>query len=81
MGSSPSFFNIEEIVAVKELVTAIHQHAPARIAARDIGVISPYARQCERLRRTLEADFSATLKVGQPPAATIIIIIITTVIL
>eukprot|EP00048_Salpingoeca_helianthica_P004040 m.73131 g.73131 ORF g.73131 m.73131 type:complete len:998 (+) comp13024_c0_seq1:87-3080(+) len=53
--SSPSFFNLEEISLVTSYVTAVLAHRRAGVQPKDIGVISPYARQCERLRRSFHA--------------------------
>ncbi|KAG6877586.1 hypothetical protein C0993_005916 [Termitomyces sp. T159_Od127] len=52
--SSPSFFNIDEILQVKAYVQALRSDRRFRtIADNDIGVISPYNAQCRKIRTAL----------------------------
>lgn len=63
-GDSPSFYNGEEIVAVRKWITRILDCHGTGITASDIGVISPYARQCQKIRHALSAHGLSTVTVG-----------------
>ncbi|KAK7042905.1 hypothetical protein VNI00_008640 [Paramarasmius palmivorus] len=59
--SSPSFFNADEVIAVKSLVNKLnHSFTPAD---HDIGIIAPYHAQVLKIRNSLKA-FADTVKVG-----------------
>ncbi|KAL7884849.1 hypothetical protein AOLI_G00076190 [Acnodon oligacanthus] len=74
--NSPSFFNTSEIVVVvsylKKLLLSQAKKGIAKISPRDIGVITPYRKQVEKLRkaiRTCDKELKAyrsieELKVG-----------------
>uniref|UniRef100_A0A4W3IM21 RNA helicase n=1 Tax=Callorhinchus milii TaxID=7868 RepID=A0A4W3IM21_CALMI len=55
--NSPSFFNVEEIEVVllylHKLLTSQGKKGIARISPREIGVISPYRKQVEKIRRAI----------------------------
>nr|XP_033773425.1 helicase MOV-10 isoform X2 [Geotrypetes seraphini] len=55
--NSPSFFNIEEIEIVltylKQLLSAQGKSGQGRISPKEIGIISPYRKQVEKLRRAI----------------------------
>ncbi|KAF8156821.1 RNA helicase [Crassisporium funariophilum] len=53
--SSPSFFNIDEVLQVKSYVQRLKEDRKFRTADKDIGVIAPYHAQCQKLRNTLRA--------------------------
>ncbi|KAM4562218.1 putative helicase mov-10-B.2 [Odontesthes bonariensis] len=73
--SSPSFFNVAEVEVLMDYVRKLLQSAGkkglAKIAPRDIGIIAPYRKQVQKIRRALEKvgkEFKFkdmnTLKVG-----------------
>uniref|UniRef100_A0A8D0DA04 RNA helicase n=1 Tax=Sander lucioperca TaxID=283035 RepID=A0A8D0DA04_SANLU len=73
--SSPSFFNIAEVEVlmdyVKKLLQTHGKRGLATISPRDIGIIAPYRKQVQKIRKALEKvgkDFKfkdiSTLKVG-----------------
>ncbi|XP_038143312.1 putative helicase mov-10-B.1 [Cyprinodon tularosa] len=73
--NSPSFFNIAEIEVVMEYVKKLLQtqgkKGLAKIAPKDIGIIAPYRKQVQKIRKALEKvgkDLKVTdmgdLKVG-----------------
>ncbi|KAF8156820.1 RNA helicase [Crassisporium funariophilum] len=51
--SSPSFFNIDEVLQVKTYVQKLKEDRKFRTVDSDIGVIAPYHAQCLKLRNTL----------------------------
>eukprot|EP01113_Clastostelium_recurvatum_P027574 TRINITY_DN3329_c0_g1_i2.p1 TRINITY_DN3329_c0_g1~~TRINITY_DN3329_c0_g1_i2.p1 ORF type:complete len:1003 (+),score=212.55 TRINITY_DN3329_c0_g1_i2:117-3125(+) len=59
---SPSWFNAEEALAVRTLVDSAMQER--RLKPGDIGVISPYAKQVEKIRQLLGGVPYAGLQVG-----------------
>ncbi|EDQ84701.1 uncharacterized protein MONBRDRAFT_12543 [Monosiga brevicollis MX1] len=63
-GDSPSFFNLEELVQVCQYVEDLLDHRPAGLRPSDIGVIAPYTKQCQRLRRLFERKGWDRIKVG-----------------
>jgi len=80
-GSSPSYFNIDEVTQVKEYVKRLKDELGTRAYCllsstlicfvsfglsgnEDIGIISPYQGQCQRLRRALKALDSDGIKIG-----------------
>uniref|UniRef100_A0A669F520 RNA helicase n=1 Tax=Oreochromis niloticus TaxID=8128 RepID=A0A669F520_ORENI len=56
--SSPSFFNVAEVEVligyVRKLLQAQGKKGMAKIAPRDIGIIAPYRKQVQKIRRALE---------------------------
>uniref|UniRef100_A0A674EXA2 RNA helicase n=1 Tax=Salmo trutta TaxID=8032 RepID=A0A674EXA2_SALTR len=73
--TSPSFFNVAEIEVLmdylKKLLQGQGKRGLATISPKDIGIIAPYRKQVEKIRKalkTLEKDFKSTsikdLKVG-----------------
>ncbi|KAH9948069.1 P-loop containing nucleoside triphosphate hydrolase protein [Amylocystis lapponica] len=61
--SSPSFFNAHEILQVREYVEKLKSDRDFRVSDADIGIISPYHAQCQRIRRNLQ-PFADGVKVG-----------------
>jgi len=62
--SSPSFFNVEEAVTVLEYVKEITSMRENRVAAKDIGVIAPYRRQVQKIRKKLKEHNFSDVTVG-----------------
>ncbi|KAL2912276.1 hypothetical protein HK105_208267 [Polyrhizophydium stewartii] len=65
-GSSPSWFNVAEIQIVSGLVQQLRdsRHGFKPITNDDIGIISPYNRQCMKLRKVLAAKGFERVNVG-----------------
>lgn len=68
-GHSPSWFNPDEVVEVVKLVHALLQpramgRNAQRLEAKHIGVITPYNKQVQRLRKRLEKAHLSDVKVG-----------------
>ncbi|TFY71299.1 hypothetical protein EVG20_g1692 [Dentipellis fragilis] len=61
--SSPSFFNIEEVLQVKAYVEALRADRTCRITDADIGIIAPYHAQVQKIRKILR-PFADGVKVG-----------------
>ncbi|KAJ7598461.1 P-loop containing nucleoside triphosphate hydrolase protein [Mycena floridula] len=61
--SSPSFFNIDEVIQVKTIIQRLRADKAIRISDNDIGVIAPYHAQCLKLRKSL-SEGAASVKVG-----------------
>uniref|UniRef100_A0AAR2KNG8 RNA helicase n=1 Tax=Pygocentrus nattereri TaxID=42514 RepID=A0AAR2KNG8_PYGNA len=65
--NSPSFFNTSEIVVVvsylKKLLLSQAKKGIAKISPRDIGIITPYRKQVEKLRKAIRTC-DKELKVG-----------------
>jgi helicase MOV-10 len=61
--SSPSFFNIDEILQVKAYVSSLKADRNTRSTDDDIGVISPYYAQCKKIRTALRG-VADEVKVG-----------------
>ncbi|KAJ3568903.1 hypothetical protein NP233_g5406 [Leucocoprinus birnbaumii] len=53
--SSPSFFNIDEVIAVKQYVQQLKANREFRTSDQDIGVITPYHAQCQKIRSALRS--------------------------
>ena len=63
-GNSPSWFNPQEAQEVVNYVDAlVHQSRPP-VAQEDIGVITPYARQAQKIRLALASRNLTDIKVG-----------------
>lgn len=54
-GNSPSWFNVDEIAVVVDYVKALLQTRTNRISVEDIGIISPYRKQVDKLRRAVRS--------------------------
>ncbi|XP_041860415.1 putative helicase mov-10-B.2 [Melanotaenia boesemani] len=56
--SSPSFFNVAEVEVLmgylKKLLQSQGKKGQAKIAPRDIGIIAPYRKQVQKIRKALE---------------------------
>uniref|UniRef100_A0A0P4W405 RNA helicase n=1 Tax=Scylla olivacea TaxID=85551 RepID=A0A0P4W405_SCYOL len=66
-GTSPSFFNAQEVSAVIGWVKKLLDSKSPRIAGKDVGVITPYRRQVEKIRSQLRKVRGAeNVKVGSP---------------
>ena len=52
--SSPSFFNPEEVVTVVDYIKMLLEDSVLEVKEEEIGVISPYRRQCQKIRMKLE---------------------------
>ncbi|KAM4795734.1 putative helicase MOV-10 [Rhinophrynus dorsalis] len=72
-GTSPSFFNVIEIEELLSYVEAMLQtqgkNGLAKISPKDIGIISPYRKQVEKIRQAINIKFKTVaeikdLKVG-----------------
>ncbi|XP_072281879.1 helicase MOV-10 [Pyxicephalus adspersus] len=72
-GNSPSFFNVSEIEVLmsylKSLLETQKKKGIARISPKEIGVISPYRKQVEKIRKAVDKELKAVpevkdLKVG-----------------
>ncbi|KAI0062693.1 P-loop containing nucleoside triphosphate hydrolase protein [Artomyces pyxidatus] len=61
--SSPSFFNVEEVLQVKAYVEALRADRRFRITDSEIGVIAPYHAQCVKIR-TILRPIADGIKVG-----------------
>lgn len=63
---SPSWYNIDELALVNQYVTALTdaKYRGQRPAPKDIGIISPYRKQVEKIRTVLKTDGRPDLKVG-----------------
>ncbi|KAE8623124.1 hypothetical protein XENTR_v10005508 [Xenopus tropicalis] len=72
-GNSPSFFNVNEIeellIYLKALFETQGKKCLAKIAPKEIGIISPYRKQVEKIRQAIKSELYAVpgiaeLKVG-----------------
>ncbi|KAG8870410.1 hypothetical protein FRB97_009799 [Tulasnella sp. 331] len=61
--TSPSFFNIAEASAVGEYVRDLKGHRQLRLMDPEIGVISPYNAQCQKIRAVIRIQHPG-VKVG-----------------
>ncbi|KDR68388.1 hypothetical protein GALMADRAFT_78731 [Galerina marginata CBS 339.88] len=61
--SSPSFFNIDEVLQIKSYVQKLKNDRHFRTTDADIGVIAPYHAQCQKLRKSL-CSIADGVKVG-----------------
>jgi len=53
--NSPSWFNIDEISEVVDYVKALLSNRALSVTPREIGIISPYRKQVQRLRKALQS--------------------------
>ncbi|KAG7167878.1 helicase mov-10-B.2-like [Homarus americanus] len=66
-GTSPSFFNALEVSTVIGYVKKLLDTRSPKVMARDIGIITPYRRQVEKIRNQLRKVHNTNnLKVGSP---------------
>ncbi|XP_069832972.1 RNA helicase Mov10l1 isoform X1 [Dendropsophus ebraccatus] len=63
-GSNPSWFNPSEAVQVMRYSCILAKHVTTSVSARDIGVITPYKKQVEKIRTLLRTVDLADIKVG-----------------
>ncbi|TFK28518.1 RNA helicase [Coprinopsis marcescibilis] len=61
--SSPSFFNVDEVLQVKSYIQKLKSDPHIRTTDHDIGVITPYHAQCQKLRTALR-PVAESVKVG-----------------
>ncbi|KAF5356561.1 hypothetical protein D9758_008259 [Tetrapyrgos nigripes] len=61
--SSPSFFNIDEVTVVKDIIRKLRDDRKFRTSDNDIAVIAPYHAQVLKLRTALRA-VAESVKVG-----------------
>lgn len=61
--SSPSFFNVEETLQVKDYVMQLRADRRFRVSDHDIGIIAPYHAQCRRISKAL-SGVADDIKVG-----------------
>jgi helicase MOV-10 len=63
-GTSPSWFNPHEVLTVIEYVELLVNQSRPRISVDDIGIITPYARQVQKIKLALDAKNFGGIKVG-----------------
>ncbi|XP_078595010.1 putative helicase MOV-10 [Branchiostoma floridae x Branchiostoma japonicum] len=64
-GSSPSFFNVQEVAAVADYVEKLLQkRGGIKVKEDHIGIISPYRRQVQKIRQALKLRRRGEIKVG-----------------
>ncbi|KAG9024583.1 hypothetical protein FRB95_011337 [Tulasnella sp. JGI-2019a] len=61
--SSPSFFNVDEASTVRTYVRELREDGRLRLTDQQIGVISPYNAQCQKIRSVIKHQNPGT-KVG-----------------
>jgi helicase MOV-10 len=63
-GTSPSWFNPHEVLIVVEYVDLLVNQSRPRVSVNDIGIITPYARQVQKIKLALNAKNFDGVKVG-----------------
>ena len=63
-GSSPSWFNPQEAMVVVDYVRKLTRESKPKVAPEDIGIITPYARQVQKIRTALAVSNIENIKVG-----------------
>jgi hypothetical protein len=63
-GNSPSWFNPEEAQQVVEYVNLLMKETRPPLRQEDIGIITPYARQAQKIRLALATQDVRNIKVG-----------------
>ncbi|XP_040279815.1 putative helicase MOV-10 [Bufo bufo] len=72
-GNSPSFFNVHEIEVLvsylRDLLETQGKKGIAKISPKEIGIIAPYRKQVEKIRKAIDKEFRAVtditdLKIG-----------------
>jgi len=61
-GNSPSFFNPQEASIVNAYVKKIMETKKNRVEPKDIGIIAPYRKQVEKIRKALEKQNNPALR-------------------
>ncbi|KAG8925605.1 hypothetical protein FRC01_009928 [Tulasnella sp. 417] len=61
---SPSFFNADEVLEVKDIVEALLSDHSMGWKGKDIGIIAPYGAQRSKIRAILVSSFHRDIKVG-----------------
>jgi len=62
--TSPSFFNVEEIVIVLDYIRQVLDMKENKVLAKEIGVITPYRRQVQKIRSKLKKEGYQEVMVG-----------------
>jgi len=62
--TSPSFFNVEEIVIVLDYIRQVLDMRENKVQAKEIGVITPYRRQVQKIRNKLKKEGYQDVMVG-----------------
>jgi len=62
--TSPSFFNVEEIVIVLDYIRQVLEMKENKVLAKEIGVITPYRRQVQKIRKKLIKEGYQDVMVG-----------------
>jgi len=63
-GNSPSWFNPQEAQEVLHYVDLLINHSYPAVAEKDIGIITPYNRQAQKIRKLLQTKNISNIKVG-----------------
>jgi helicase MOV-10 len=63
-GTSPSWFNPDEAATVVQYVDMLVNQSRPRVALNDIGIITPYARQVQKINLALASKNFVGVKVG-----------------
>mmetsp|Transcript_24808 Transcript_24808/g.61013 ORF Transcript_24808/g.61013 Transcript_24808/m.61013 type:complete len:1075 (+) Transcript_24808:33-3257(+) len=63
-GTSPSWFNPTEAQQVVEYVSLLTRETDPPIPSEEIGIITPYSRQAQKIRLALETENMPEVKVG-----------------
>ncbi|XP_018108097.1 RNA helicase Mov10l1 isoform X2 [Xenopus laevis] len=63
-GSNPSWFNPSEAVQTMRYCCILAKHVTTSVSAKDIGVITPYRKQGEKIRKLLRTVDLSDIKVG-----------------
>lgn len=64
-GNSPSWYNPEEAIQVVEYVALLLKETKPPLKAEDIGIITPYNRQAQKIRTALDKkNLGKDIKVG-----------------
>eukprot|EP00026_Physarum_polycephalum_P000193 Phypoly_transcript_00193.p1 GENE.Phypoly_transcript_00193~~Phypoly_transcript_00193.p1 ORF type:complete len:940 (+),score=127.19 Phypoly_transcript_00193:1526-4345(+) len=63
-GNSPSWFNISECLQVFTYVRKLLENRAPKISAKDIGIITPYRKQAQKIRTYLQANHCPGIMVG-----------------
>lgn len=63
-GNSPSWFNPQEVISVVETVDLLVNLSKPKIRHDEIGIITPYARQVQKIRLLLKTKDMGDVKVG-----------------
>jgi superfamily I DNA and/or RNA helicase len=67
-GQSPSWFNPEEAQQAVEYARLLTQESQPRLRVEEIGIITPYARQAQKIRLALKTQNMDEIKVGSVEA-------------